>query len=101
MLAFHDNGDGRPIVWIHGFPHASAVFQPQIAVAGVRHIRIDLPGFGASPAPSHDLTISDYSHEVLAVLDHLRIEKTMPPDSRWAATSSCNCYEMHRSESKA
>ena len=77
MLAFHDNGEGRPLIWIHGFPHASAIFQPQLTLSGLRHIRVDLPGFGASSAPIEALTIADYSEEILSVLDHLRIEKTL------------------------
>src|SRR6202011_50815 len=77
MLVFHDTGDGRPIVWIHGFPHASAIFQPQVAIAGVRHIRVDLQGFGASAPPSGPVAMADYSREIVAVLDHLRIEKAI------------------------
>src|SRR6266571_7675961 len=77
MLVFHDNGDGRPIVWIHGFPHASAIFQPQITIAGMRHIRVELPGFGASAAPSRAFAMADYSQEILAVLDHLHVEKAI------------------------
>jgi pimeloyl-ACP methyl ester carboxylesterase len=77
MLVFHDNGDGRPIVWIHGFPHASAIFQPQVAIPGVRHIRADLPGFGASAPPSAAVSMADYSREIIAVLDHLHIEKAI------------------------
>ena len=77
MLAFHDNGDGRPIVWIHGFPHASAIFQPQVPIAGARHIRVDLPGFGASAAPSGAVAMADYSREILAVLDRLHVEKAI------------------------
>jgi pimeloyl-ACP methyl ester carboxylesterase len=77
MLVFHDNGDGRPIVWIHGFPHASAIFQPQVTIARARHIRIDLQGFGASAPPSGPVAMADYSREIIAVLDHLRIEKAI------------------------
>src|SRR6266850_2120452 len=77
MLACHDNGDGRPIVWIHGFPHAAAIFQPQVPIGGMRHIRVDLPGFGASAPPSRQLAMADYSHEIVAVLDHLHVEKAI------------------------
>jgi len=77
MLVFHDNGDGRPIVWIHGFPHASAIFQPQVAIPGVRHIRADLPGFGASAPPSATVSMADYSREIIAMLDHLHIENAI------------------------
>lgn len=77
MLAFHDTGVGHPIVWIHGFPHASAIFEPQTAIGGFRHIRVDLPGFGASPPPGGDLTMSDYSREILTVLDQLGIARAI------------------------
>lgn len=77
MLAFRDSGHGRPIVWIHGFPHSSAIFEPQMTIGGVRHIRVDLPGFGASPPPAPGMAISGYAHEIVAVLDHLNIHRTI------------------------
>jgi len=77
LLAFQDNGQGRPVVWIHGFPHASAIFQPQVTLSGLRHIRVDLPGFGASPPASKELSIADYSREILSVLDHVHIDKAI------------------------
>jgi len=77
LLAFHDNGQGRALVWIHGFPHASAIFRPQLTLSGLRHIRVDLPGFGASPPSSKELSMADYSREIFSVLDHLRIDRTI------------------------
>ncbi len=75
MLAFDDAGSGRPIVWIHGFPHSSAIFEPQKTIAHYRHIRVDLPGFGATPPPTRELGMRDYSQEILGVLNHLGIDR--------------------------
>src|SRR3981081_793430 len=77
MLAFLDTGVGRPILWIHGFPHSAAIFEPQMAIGGVRHIRVDLPGFGASPPPTRELSMVDDSREILEVCDHLRVERAV------------------------
>ena len=38
-LHYTDEGRGFPIVWIHGFPLTSAVFEPQTRIAGFRHVR--------------------------------------------------------------
>lgn len=76
-IAFRDDGDGPAVVWVHGFPLSSDVFARQTAIAGFRHIRPDLCGFGASPAPTHDLTMRNYAHEVLDVLDELHIERAI------------------------
>ena len=55
----------------------SAIFQPQLAIAGVRHIRVDLPGFGASKPTSVGVGMADYSREIIAVLDHLHLDKVI------------------------
>jgi 3-oxoadipate enol-lactonase len=49
------------IVWIHGFPLSSAVFERQRELGGVF---FDLPGFGGEPA-SAIATIDDYARFVL------------------------------------
>jgi pimeloyl-ACP methyl ester carboxylesterase len=77
MIAYHDSGSGFPIVWIHGYPLSSAVFEPQTEIAGFRHIRVDLRGFGATPPPNGSLSMSDYARDVLEVTRHLGIEKAV------------------------
>jgi pimeloyl-ACP methyl ester carboxylesterase len=56
------------IVWIHGFPLSSAIFEPQTRIAGYRHIRPDLPGFGATP-PVDDASMASYARNVLDAVD--------------------------------
>ena len=55
-----------PIVWIHGYPHSSAIFEPQLEMEGYRHIRPDLRGFGKTPPPAGPMTMSDYAGDVFA-----------------------------------
>jgi pimeloyl-ACP methyl ester carboxylesterase len=56
------------IVWIHGFPLSSAVFEPQRRIAGYRHVMPDLPGFGATP-PVAEASMASYAHFVLDAID--------------------------------
>jgi pimeloyl-ACP methyl ester carboxylesterase len=77
LLSFDDSGSGEPILWIHGFPHSSAIFEPQTSIPRVRHIRIDLPGFGRSAPPAGNITMADYSAAALDVLRHLGISRTI------------------------
>ena len=63
-------GDGFPVVMIHGLGGTGNMFQPQVpALSGHRVIRIDLPGSGRSPRPVEALTIESVA---AAVLDAVR-----------------------------
>jgi pimeloyl-ACP methyl ester carboxylesterase len=68
-LACDDVGQGKPVVLLHAFPLARAMWRPQVeALAGAcRLILPDLPGFGDSPlgsAPSVE-TMADAVAELL------------------------------------
>ncbi len=76
-IAFHDDGSGFPIVWIHGFPLSSAVFAPQTRIRGYRHIRPDLRGFGATPPPDEETSMASYARDVLRVLDRLGLVRAV------------------------
>jgi pimeloyl-ACP methyl ester carboxylesterase len=73
----HDEGSGFPIVWIHGFPLSSAIFEPQTSIAGFRHIRPDLPGFGQTPSNGTDASMESYARDVIAMLDEKKIERAV------------------------
>ncbi len=74
-ITFHDQGTGPAVVWIHGFPLTAAVFEPQISISGFRHIRPDLPGFGRTPPPDQPLSVSDYSRQIIDLMDLLKIDR--------------------------
>ena len=54
------------IVWLHGFPLTSAIFEKQRALAGVEHVMLDLPAMES---------VDDYARWVVARLDDLGIAK--------------------------
>jgi 3-oxoadipate enol-lactonase len=65
------------IVWIHGFPLSSAIYEKQHAIPGFQHVMPDLPGFGSSSASRHGLTMTDYARVVLDDLDERGIEQAI------------------------
>ena len=82
-IAYLDEGDGEPIVLVHGFASTKEVnwVQPgwvsALNRAGRRAIALDNRGHGASsklydPAAYHSATMAD---DVRALLDHLKIER--------------------------
>ena len=56
------------IVWIHGFPLSSEIFEAQKSIDGVRHVMPDLPGFGGEPLQPIN-TMDDYARFILEQVD--------------------------------
>lgn len=74
---WRETGSGTPIVWIHGFPLSSRVWDAQTEIEGVRHILPDLPGFGDSPAPSSPLSMDQYAEGILAIMDEAGVRSAV------------------------
>ncbi|HET7712918.1 MAG TPA: alpha/beta hydrolase [Thermoanaerobaculia bacterium] len=74
-LRFAESGRGPVVLWVHGFPLTSDVFEPQMSIGGFRHIAPDLPGFGQTPATSDALTMADYSRKIVQLMDQLSIDR--------------------------
>src|SRR5688572_26746005 len=72
-----DFGSGPAILWLHGFPLDSSIFQPQLAIPGVRHLTPDLPGFGRTPPADRELSMEDYARLGLEVLDARGIQRAV------------------------
>ncbi|MDF3981520.1 alpha/beta hydrolase [Luteibacter sp. PPL201] len=74
-LFYEEIGQGRPVVFIHGWPLSSAMWEYQlgaVADAGFRAIAYDRRGFGRSdhPATGYDYdTFADDLHTLLQELD--------------------------------
>src|ERR1041384_8769913 len=74
-LYYEDNGSGKPVVLIHGYPLSGASWEKQTAAllaAGHRVITYDRRGFGKSsqPAAGYDYdTFAEDLHRVVATLD--------------------------------
>ena len=68
-------GEGVPVVWIHGFPLSSRIFDPITAISGVKHLLIELPGFGGTVHDPEIRSIANYAESVLSTMDALQIER--------------------------
>jgi pimeloyl-ACP methyl ester carboxylesterase len=63
------DGDGPPVVFIHGLGATSSSFQPLLpSLGGFRCIRPDLPGSGRSPRPHEQLSIVGFAGAIVEVL---------------------------------
>ncbi|MEO8690299.1 MAG: alpha/beta hydrolase [Solirubrobacteraceae bacterium] len=79
-LAVQDEGEGPPVLLIHGFPDSHRLWRhqvPALAAAGKRVIAPDLRGLGESekPADVADYGIRHSIADMLAVLDALGVER--------------------------
>jgi len=66
-----------PVVLLHSLATHSEIWRPQLAVWSTtfRLVCIDLPGHGASPAPTGPLALADLAGLVHAVLDELAVAR--------------------------
>ncbi|MGH2687381.1 MAG: alpha/beta fold hydrolase [Actinomycetota bacterium] len=85
-----DEGEGAPVLLLHGFPDSSALWRHQIPVltgAGMRVVAPDLRGFGESDRPEG---VGAYAMEhlvgdALAVLDALELPSVQVVGHDWGA----------------
>ncbi len=79
-LHYIEQGQGDPVILIHGFGCSSAQWMytlPALADAGYRAIAIDLPGFGRSYLPAEPTTTADYSQQLLSFMDEMEIKQAI------------------------
>lgn len=72
-----DIGAGRPVIFLHGWPLDSRMFEyayMRLPALGFRCIGIDFRGFGKSDAPWEGYTYDRYADDVRAVIDKLGLE---------------------------
>jgi len=76
-IAYHDEGAGQPILFIHAFPLHSALWERQITAFSPHHrvIAPDLRGLGASARGSGAASLDQHADDMAALLGHLGIEK--------------------------
>lgn len=70
-----DEGSGAPLVLIHALGLDLHLFDALLPLlpAGLRVIRVDLRGHGASPVPEGDYFMGDLVADVAGVLDRLKV----------------------------
>lgn len=79
-LAVQDEGQGQPVLLLHGFPDSSYLWRDQataLVKAGMRAIVPDLRGFGESdrPAAVEEYALARSVSDVIAVLDGLEVQR--------------------------
>jgi pimeloyl-ACP methyl ester carboxylesterase len=73
-LAVVDDGSGPPILFVHGFPLAHAMWDEQRSISrGFRTIAPDLRGFGESDATAGTTSMDRFAADLHAVLDGLGV----------------------------
>jgi 3-oxoadipate enol-lactonase len=78
-IFYSDEGQGEPLLLIHGFPLSSQMYVPQRAALKHRFrvITPDLRGMGQSDVPTSGYSMDAYVDDLLALLDHLDIERAV------------------------
>jgi 3-oxoadipate enol-lactonase len=79
-LSYGDTGSGTVVVLLHGFPLSRDMWKPQekaLTKAGFRLITPDLRGFGESEVPEGPYSMALFSDDVIALLDHLEIDRAV------------------------
>ena len=74
------SGQGFPLVFVHGFTTTSEFWSEQVKefAEAYRVIRINLPGHGASPAPtSRGYRIEDFVEDVARVFQELNVDRAI------------------------
>lgn len=77
-MAVETHGDGLAVLFIHGFPLDRTVWRHLVMpLTGHYRIMPDLRGFGLSDAPEERCSIGGYADDMVAVLDHLAVNRAV------------------------
>ncbi|WP_042170521.1 alpha/beta fold hydrolase [Paenibacillus gorillae] len=77
-LYVEDIGRGTPVLFLHGWPLNSRMFENQFTLLtgqGYRCIGIDQRGFGKSDAPADDYGYNRLADDIKAVIDSLELDQ--------------------------
>lgn len=76
-LHYTERGRGRPVMLLHGFPFDHTIWAAQVGELSKRFrvITPDLRGHGQTPAPEGVYTMSLMASDVLALMDHLGLDR--------------------------
>ena len=77
-LAFEDVGEGRSILFVHGYPLDRSIWKHQVQdLKGWRRIAPDLRGLGQSDAPDLGYSMATYAVDLTALLDTLGVREVV------------------------
>lgn len=79
QLSYEDQGEGLPVLFIHGFPFDHSMWNPQLEDLSkdYRVIAPDLRGFGDSSIPNDTSTMNQFAGDLIALLDLLKIDQVV------------------------
>lgn len=89
-LAVYEDGQGEPVVLLHGFPELAYSWRfqiPALAAAGYRAIAPDLRGYGGSdkPAGVEHYSLQDLMADITGLLDKLDLQAAHIVAHDWGA----------------
>ena len=89
-MAVYEQGQGPPVVFLHGFPELAFSWRhqvPALAAAGYRAIAPDLRGYGRTTAPPKvaDYRMTELIADIHGLLDALELERATFVGHDWGA----------------
>jgi len=89
-MAVYEQGDGAPVVFLHGFPELAYSWRhqlPALAEAGFRAIAPDQRGYGRTTVPTDvsDYRMTELIADVHGLLDALELESAVFVGHDWGA----------------
>lgn len=97
-LAYSDQGQGIPLVFLHAFPFNRSMWEPQLKALSNRFrvISVDLRGHGESDAPLWRYTMDQFADDVKGLLDHLAIQQAVLVGLSMGGYVMFALYRKHR-----
>ena len=88
---------GVPVVFVHGFPFDHTMWEPQMKALPnhFRAITYDIRGHGASDVGDGQYTIEFFVDDLIALLDHLVIQKAIVCGLSMGGYIALRAYERH------
>ncbi|MFE9748558.1 alpha/beta fold hydrolase [Saccharothrix saharensis] len=78
-IAYDDEGDGIPVVLVHGHPFNRSMWRPQVERLRSRYrvIAPDLRGFGETPVAPDPMPWTAFADDLIGLLDRLGLERVV------------------------
>lgn len=94
---------GLPVVFIHGFPFSHSMWEPQMKALpnNIRAVTYDVRGHGESDVADGIYTIELFVDDLIALLDHLSIERAVLCGLSMGGYVALRAFERHAERFKA
>lgn len=78
-IAYDDEGDGLPVLFVHGHPFDRSLWRPQVEHLRARHrvITPDLRGYGETTVVSGTTPLGVFADDLIGLLDGLELEQVV------------------------